>query len=192
MQFDDVARLLKAFEREGVRYVLIGSMAMAARGIRRATQDIDFFIAPDEENVAKLRKAMRSVYDDESIDEIRADDLAGRYPVIRYGPPEGTVMIERDAASARSRRRRGAPLQVRPGGVSMTVQKYHDVADLKVPDFDGSPVENLRAVFDLIALCSWLGPYELRRGVRRYRSLNAKGRSSDRIRVRAAGGRYRD
>ena len=94
MQFDDVARLLKAFEREGVRYVLIGSMAMAARGIRRATQDIDFFIEPDEENVARLRKAMRSVYDDESIAEIRAEDLAGRYPVIRYGPPEGTVMID--------------------------------------------------------------------------------------------------
>lgn len=100
MQFDDVARLLKAFEREGVRYVLIGSMAMAARGIRRATQDIHFFVEPDEENVAKLRGALRSVYDDddddddESIDQITAEDLAGRYPVLRYGPPEGTVLID--------------------------------------------------------------------------------------------------
>jgi hypothetical protein len=34
------------------------------------------------------------VYDDESVDEISADDLAGRYPVIRYGPPEGIVMID--------------------------------------------------------------------------------------------------
>jgi Nucleotidyl transferase AbiEii toxin, Type IV TA system len=94
VRFEDVTNLLAAFEREGVDYVLIGSMAMAARGIVRATQDIDFFVRPDPDNVGRLRTALRAVYDDDSIEEIVSEDLAGQYPVIRYGPPEGDFVID--------------------------------------------------------------------------------------------------
>jgi hypothetical protein len=94
VRFDDVTHLLAALEREGVEYVLIGSMAMAARGVVRATQDIDFFVKPVPDNVERLRRALRSVYDDDSIDEIDSEDLAGPYPVIRYGPPEGEFVID--------------------------------------------------------------------------------------------------
>lgn len=94
MRFEQAKSLLDAFEREGVRYVLIGSMAMAAQGIVRATQDIDFFVAPDPANVDRVKQALRSVFDDDSIDEIGRDDLAGRYPVIRYGPPDSQLVID--------------------------------------------------------------------------------------------------
>ncbi|MGH3665359.1 MAG: nucleotidyl transferase AbiEii/AbiGii toxin family protein [Egibacteraceae bacterium] len=94
MRFEQAKAVLAAFQREEVRYVLVGSMAMAAQGIVRATQDIDFFVAPDAENVACLKRALRSVFDDDSIDEIATDDLAGRYPVIRYGPPDSEVLID--------------------------------------------------------------------------------------------------
>jgi len=47
MRFDQVRSLLEAFNREGVEYVIVGSMAMAAHGVVRATEDIDFFIATD-------------------------------------------------------------------------------------------------------------------------------------------------
>jgi hypothetical protein len=40
MDFEEAKRILAALEREGVRYVLIGSMAMAAQGLIRATRDI--------------------------------------------------------------------------------------------------------------------------------------------------------
>lgn len=69
-------------------------MGMAARGIVRATQDIDFFVDPSPANIARLRDALRSVYDDDSIDEITSDDLAGPYPVVRYGPPTGGGVID--------------------------------------------------------------------------------------------------
>lgn len=94
MRFEQAKALLRAMAREGVRYVLIGSMAMAARGIVRATQDIDFFVAPEPGNVERLKRALRSVFDDASIDEIDPDDLAGGYPVIRYGPPDGQLQID--------------------------------------------------------------------------------------------------
>ena len=41
MEFRQATAVLSAFERHGVRYVLIGSMAMAAQGLIRATRGID-------------------------------------------------------------------------------------------------------------------------------------------------------
>jgi hypothetical protein len=80
--------VLAAFERLGVRYVLVGSMAMAAHGVARATEDVDFFVSPDEDNVRRLRQALYETYDDESVFEISSEDLGGAYPVVRYGPPD--------------------------------------------------------------------------------------------------------
>jgi hypothetical protein len=37
IDFEETKRILKAMEREGVRYVLIGAMAMAAQRLVRAT-----------------------------------------------------------------------------------------------------------------------------------------------------------
>jgi hypothetical protein len=65
-------------------------MGMAVLGVIRATRDIDVFVAPDEENVARLRRALASVFDDPSIDEITSSDLAGEYPAIQYAPPAGS------------------------------------------------------------------------------------------------------
>ena len=72
MTFEEAKTILAALEREGVRYVLIGSMGMAAQGLVRATRDIDFFVTPDPENVERLKKALKSVFDDPRIDEISA------------------------------------------------------------------------------------------------------------------------
>jgi hypothetical protein len=94
MRFEQAKDLLQALEREEVRYVLVGSMAMAAQGIVRATRDIDFFIAPDEENVERVKRALRAVFLDESIDEINGADLRGSYPVIQYGPPNEDYIID--------------------------------------------------------------------------------------------------
>jgi hypothetical protein len=84
----DLRKVLAAFERLGVRYVLVGSMAMAAHGVVRATEYVDFFVSPDEENVRRLRQALYETYGDESAFEISSEDLAGAYPVVRYGPPD--------------------------------------------------------------------------------------------------------
>jgi hypothetical protein len=94
MRFEQAVQLLAEFEREQVSYILIGSMAMAAHGIIRATQDVDFLVSPEEANVARIKQALRSVFRDESIDEIANSDLAGPYPVIRYVSPDGDFVID--------------------------------------------------------------------------------------------------
>lgn len=86
--------LLAAMERENVRYVMVGSMAMAANGLVRATRDIDFIVASDEHNIGRLRAALRSVFKDPSIEEIDAGDLAGAYPVVQYFPPGESYSVD--------------------------------------------------------------------------------------------------
>lgn len=83
-------RLFVALSDEGVEYVLVGAVALDVLGIGRLTQDIDLFVDPTGANVERLRRALRSVWEDPEIDEIRAEDLAGAYPVIRYVAPDGS------------------------------------------------------------------------------------------------------
>lgn len=87
VELRDVLEVLGALERHGVRYAVFGGLAMAAHGLDRATRDLDLFVAPDDDNVRRLRAALHDVYDDASIDDITAADLAGDYPAIQYGPP---------------------------------------------------------------------------------------------------------
>jgi hypothetical protein len=80
--------LLAALNAEGVDYVLFGGQAVNLHGILRFTDDVDLFVAPSAENVARLRRALRRIWDDPSIEEISATDLSGEYAVVRYGTPD--------------------------------------------------------------------------------------------------------
>jgi len=82
-----VARVLHALHAAGVRYKVIGGVALNLRGLARATEDLDLFIEADDDNVARLQMALHAVFDDASIDEIAAADLRGDYPAIQYVPP---------------------------------------------------------------------------------------------------------
>jgi len=92
MEWDAVMRLLAALEAERVDYAVIGGVALNFHGIARATEDVDVFVAPSDENVARLRRALHAVYHDASIDDISAADLCGDYPAVRYVPPVGPPM----------------------------------------------------------------------------------------------------
>lgn len=81
--------VLRALGEHGVRYVVFGAVALGLHGLARTTADLDLFIEPTEDNVERLKAALRSVYADPCIDEISAADLCGDYPAVRYGPPEG-------------------------------------------------------------------------------------------------------
>ena len=81
MDLNEAKRILAAFEIEGVEYVLVGSMAMAAQGLVRATRDLDFFVSPRADNVERLKRALKYLYDgDPNVDQISAEELSGRVP----------------------------------------------------------------------------------------------------------------
>ncbi len=95
MDFEAVKNVLAALEREKVRYVVFGAVAINLLGLPRATEDLDIFVAPEADNIERLRTALRSVFpDDSSIDEITSEDLLGDYPAVQYVPPEGTFYLD--------------------------------------------------------------------------------------------------
>lgn len=94
MDLEDLLEVFRALQREKVEYVLVGGVAVGLRGIERATNDVDLFVRATEDNVLRLRRALDSVFHDSSIEDIRAEDLAGDYPTVRYGPPEGDFFID--------------------------------------------------------------------------------------------------
>ena len=53
-------------------YVLVGGVAMGLHGLVRATQDVDLFVRPEADNVARVKAALRAVWDDPAIDECAA------------------------------------------------------------------------------------------------------------------------
>jgi hypothetical protein len=92
---DEMLRVLRAFEQEGLEYVLIGAAAMGFHGLVRATEDLDLFIRATAENVERLKRALRTAYDDDpNVDEIKAKDLLGDYPAVRYYPPSGDLYFD--------------------------------------------------------------------------------------------------
>ncbi len=86
--------VFRALVDEGVDFVVIGAMAMAAQGLPRATQDLDLFLAPTHDNVEALKRALAGLFDDPTVDEITADDLLGDYPAVEYVPPHGRYWID--------------------------------------------------------------------------------------------------
>jgi hypothetical protein len=87
VEFDGLLRLIEALNRQEVEYIVVGGIALGLHGLTRATQDVDIFVRPSEENIDRLRAALRSIWNDPDIEQITAEDLGGEYAAVRYGPP---------------------------------------------------------------------------------------------------------
>lgn len=48
-------RILDDLNRAGVRYVLVGGIALIRHGVVRATRDVDAMLAPEQDNVERVR-----------------------------------------------------------------------------------------------------------------------------------------
>ncbi len=81
--------VFRALTDHNVEYAVVGAVALGLHGLARATADLDLFVRPDAANIDQLKQALRSVFEDPSIDEITAEDLCGEYPAVRYYPPDG-------------------------------------------------------------------------------------------------------
>lgn len=78
---EDVKRISEALQSYGVKYVLVGGLAINFHGRPRMTHDIDLLIDPSPENLEKVKAAL-SFLPDNAIQEVRPDDLQN-YKVVR-------------------------------------------------------------------------------------------------------------
>ncbi|MGA1823599.1 MAG: nucleotidyl transferase AbiEii/AbiGii toxin family protein [bacterium] len=86
--FDKFVHIIETLNKHQVDYILIGGFAVIIYGMPRLTQDIDIFVKMTRKNFEKLRSALDSIYRDDSIQGITADEIK-EYSVIRYGTPDG-------------------------------------------------------------------------------------------------------
>ncbi len=84
---DQVLKIINSLNQHNVNYVIIGGYAIILHGYLRATEDLDIMIEFTEKNVKNLQTALKSIYNDDDIDDINLSEL-GSYPVIRYGTPD--------------------------------------------------------------------------------------------------------
>lgn len=94
MTLEQAQEIFQALAGEGVEFVVIGAMAMAAQGLPRATQDLDLFVAPTVENLEAMKRALRGLFDDPNVDEIDAEELMLEYPAVEYIPPGGHFSLD--------------------------------------------------------------------------------------------------
>jgi hypothetical protein len=94
MTLEEAKAVLAALVHERVKFVVIGSMAMAAQGLPRATHDLDLFVSPEIENLEALKRALFALFDDPNIEEIDPQELAGDYPAVEYVPPHGRYSMD--------------------------------------------------------------------------------------------------
>ncbi len=94
VDLDRLRAVLRALEEAGVEYAVFGAVALNLHGLARFTEDLDVFVAPTDENVERLRSALRAVFHDPEIEHITAADLLGAYPAVQYVPPDGTFHLD--------------------------------------------------------------------------------------------------
>ena len=94
MDFEILKRVLAALEARGVRYAIIGAVAMNLHGLARSTEDLDIFVEPEAGNIDRLKLALHDAIDDPDIDDITSVDLLGEYPAVQYVPPEGAFHLD--------------------------------------------------------------------------------------------------
>lgn len=77
----DIKKLLSSFNAHKVMYVVIGAAAFPVHGYDRATQDIDLFIQPTQENAERAYAALKSVgYD---VTDLTIKDLLNKKTLFR-------------------------------------------------------------------------------------------------------------
>jgi hypothetical protein len=94
IDFNRVLSIVEAFNRESVEYKVFGGVAVNFHGLPRTTEDVDFFVDPSPENVVRIKRALRSLWDDPNLDEIQEDDFIGDYPSFNYEPPNEKFGID--------------------------------------------------------------------------------------------------
>jgi hypothetical protein len=90
--FEDTYRIIDSLNEHEVDYIIVGGTATIIHGMPRVTEGTDIVIKMTKENIEKLRKALKNIFDDENIDEITYDELK-KFSVIRYISP-GDDMID--------------------------------------------------------------------------------------------------
>jgi hypothetical protein len=81
--YQDYKDLLSAFQSHGVKYLVVGGVAVIFHAQPRFTKDMDFFIKADPANAKAVYAALAEF--GAPLDNMRPDDFADRNTFFRFG-----------------------------------------------------------------------------------------------------------
>ena len=79
----DFVDLLRAFNAEGVEFLIVGAYAVGAHGRPRGTGDLDVFVRPSRKNAERVLRALAGF--GAPIGNLTVDDLTGGDVVFQIG-----------------------------------------------------------------------------------------------------------
>jgi len=83
--------ICKRFNENGVKYVIVGGCAVILHGLPRTTQDIDIIIEISQENIERIKNALKGLVSS-GLDELTyelVENYVTKKGVIRIGTDEG-------------------------------------------------------------------------------------------------------
>lgn len=89
----EILRVCAGLNQEGVKYVVVGGCAVILHGYYRTTHDIDLLVDSSSENVKRLKRALREIFQSNEASEIREIDI-GQYAVVRLAPESEEIVID--------------------------------------------------------------------------------------------------
>ena len=113
---EDLVRLCRRLNEEGVRYVIVGGMAIIQLGLVRATEDIDLLVEASADNFERIVRAM-AILEDNAIRDVRPTDLDD-YVVVRVAD-EFVVDLMKAACGVEYEEARHGIVEVAVGGVTI-------------------------------------------------------------------------
>jgi len=90
---EEILRVCSGLNREGVKYVVVGGCAVILHGYYRTTHDIDLLVDSSPENIRRLKKALREMFQSNEVLEIHDVDI-DRYAVVRFVPESEEIVID--------------------------------------------------------------------------------------------------
>ena len=84
---EDFRDFLSALLAAEARFLVVGAHALAVHGVMRATEDIDVWVAPSEENAQRVWRAIHDFGAPAEALGIRLEDLRSDDVVVQFGLP---------------------------------------------------------------------------------------------------------
>ncbi len=151
MDFERVLRgLLPAFERDGIRYALIGGFALGALGVPRATADLDFLVNRDD--LDRLHSILIScgyvrAFGSENVSQYgNRDDEWGAVDFLHAWRPVSLAMLQRAIVKPVFR-----------GTLQAKVLQPEDVIGLKIQAMVNDPLRRAKETADIEAVTGAYG-----------------------------------
>ncbi len=180
MDFERViGALLQRFEREHIRYAVMGGFAIGALGIPRATRDLDFLI--HREDLARFQHILAGLgYQCHH----QTEDVSQYYHLhVQWGAIDAIHAFRQHAISMLNRAKART---VFDGAHTMHILEPEDIIGLKVQAMVNNPIRRTREAVDIDALAGYYGAKLDWSRVLEYYDLFELGEEGQRLKERYA------